>query len=99
MAKLELELEDKQHLKILTKLLTETIESRKFTLKLKNGKTYFGYISYDEDDDTPFRDIWDDKKLEMLYGLDSIYGVEPKMTVNLSDIVGISFNPTEQREK
>ncbi len=92
MAKLELLLHKKWRLQILEKLLVETIESRVFAMKLKNGKKYVGFIDFVSDNSTPHSDIWDDKKVEM------IYGVEPnsRITVNLSDIVGISLNQSEQ---
>ncbi len=92
MAKLELNLDKKWRLQILTKLLVETIECRVFAMKLKNGKKYVGYIDCISDKSTPYSDIYDNKKVQI------IYGIEPnsRITVNLSDIVGISLNRSQQ---
>ncbi len=92
MAKLELLLHKKWRLQILEKLLVETIESRVFAMKLKNGKKYVGYIDFISDKSTPHSDIWDNKKVQL------IYGIEPnsRITTNLSNIVGISLNESEQ---
>ncbi len=92
MAKLELNLDEKLRLQILAKLLVETIESRVFAMNLKNGKKYVGYIDFISAKSTPYSDIWDNKKVQIIYGIDP----NSRIVVNLSDIVGISLSQSEQ---